>query len=152
MRKKLIQSLTLLLMVVGVGTFVSCNDINEDLYNEYQYETESRLEQLEQEIDKLEQEIETAQKGCDENCPHYSSEDIINIINEYIDEIKRTGKEPEGGLGSIISDLSTLQGRQDAADELLDKTIAELNALREQVANLKNCECGPVDLAELEAK
>ena len=56
MKKKLIQSLTLLLMVVGVGTFVSCNDINEDLYNEYQYETESRLEQLEQEIDKLEQE------------------------------------------------------------------------------------------------
>ena len=34
MKKKLIQILMLLVVAVSVGSFVSCKDTNEDLYNE----------------------------------------------------------------------------------------------------------------------
>lgn len=67
MKKKLIQVLMLMVAAVSIGTFMSCKDTNEDLYNELRQETTTSDESLIQKINQLEANIEAlnnALKPC----------------------------------------------------------------------------------------
>lgn len=57
MKKKLIQVLMLMVAAVSIGTFVSCKDTNEDLYNELRQESTTSDESLIQKINQLEANI-----------------------------------------------------------------------------------------------
>ena len=95
MKKKLIQSLTLLLVAVGVGTFVSCKDTNEDLYNEYRAEATGQSLTLQQKLGQLETQLNTdiatlqatlsTIKSCDcTNVTHWTQSDIETLISNYL--------------------------------------------------------------------
>ncbi len=214
MKKKLIQSLTLLLVAVGVGTFVSCKDTNEDLYNEYRAEATGQSRTLQQELDRLQTQLNTdiatlqatlsTIKSCDcTNVTHWTQSDIetlisnylsggsggsgsdenpviVDILDDYIDDLLGGGsgaggltmqdiitivnnlQGDEGDLSKIYTTLQTygnsistiqttlndhgsnitnLLSFQSTAQQQIANTIEELNALKEKVDAIKQCNC-----------
>ena len=205
MKKKIIQSLMLLLVAVGVGTFVSCKDTNEDLYNEYRSQAvdaqtlQQRLNDLESTLngrivdlsatvaainscecsgnthwteDELKELISSYLSGDEAGesivdilddwfsgdgggagGSGLSLTEIMNIINslgdqESITQIFETLSNIGGDLSTIYntlnehgSNITLLLSNQQAAEELLNSTIADLNALKEKVDAIKECDC-----------
>ena len=142
MKKKLIQSLTLL-----VGAFVSCKDTNEDLYNEYRTEAAGQSLTLQQKLDRLQTQLNTdiatlqatlsTIKSCDcTNVTHWTQSDIealisnylsggsggsgsdenpviVDIIDDYIDDLLGGGSGGGGlTLQDIVNIVNNLQGDQ----------------------------------------
>lgn len=218
MKKKLIQSLTLLLVAVGVGTFVSCKDTNEDLYNEYQKKaTEQSVTFLQEKFGQLETQLNTdiatlqatlsTIKSCDcTNVTHWTQSDIetlisnylsggsggsggsgsgenpviVDILDDYIEDLLGGGSGGGGlTLNQIVEYINNLQGSdvdlskinetlqtygnsistiqttlnshgsnitnllsfQSTAQQQIANTIEELNALKEKVDAIKQCNC-----------
>ncbi len=214
MKKKLIQSLTLLLVAVSVGTFVSCKDTNEDLYNEYRAEATGQSLTLQQKLGQLETQLNTdiatlqatlsTIKSCDcTNVTHWTQSDIetlisnylsggsggsgsgenpviVDILDDYIEDLLG-GSSGAGGLtlNQIVEYINNLQGSdvdlskinetlqtygnniatiqttlnshgsnitnllsfQSTAQQQIANTIEELNALKEKVDAIKQCNC-----------
>ena len=214
MKKKLIQSLTLLLVAVGVGTFVSCKDTNEDLYNEYRAEATGQSLTLQQKLGQLETQLNTdiatlqatlsTIKSCDcTNVTHWTQSDIetlisnylsggsggsgsgenpviVDILDDYIEDLLGGGSGAGGlTLNQIVEYINNLQGSdvdlskinetlqtygnniatiqttlnshgsnitnllsfQSTAQQQIANTIEELNALKEKVDAIKQCNC-----------
>lgn len=217
MKKKLIQSLTLLLVAVGVGTFVSCKDTNEDLYNEYRAEATGQSLTLQQKLGQLETQLNTdiatlqatlsTIKSCDcTNVTHWTQSDIetlisnylsggsggsggsgsgenpviVDILDDYIEDLLGGGSSGGGlTLNQIVEYINNLQGSdvdlskinetlqtygnsiatiqttlnshgsnitnllsfQSTAQQQIANTIDELNALKEKVDAIKQCNC-----------
>ena len=207
MKKKLIQSLTLLLVAVSVGAFVSCKDTNEDLYNEYRTEAAGQSATLQQKLSQLEGTIATlqAQLAAVNSCTcdptkvttlegkvaaieaalaggggTGTAPVIVDIIDDYIDDLLGGGSGSGGlTLQDIVNIVNNLQGdqgdlskiyntlttygndittilttlndhgdniqllltNQQAAQTLLNSTIADLAALQQKVDAIKQCNC-----------
>ena len=133
MKKKLIQFLMLLVVAVSVGSFVSCKDTNEDLYNElrtqYIKDNASLREAFEAQVAELEGQIATYKaalealqlefsgfKSCE--CEEDALKALINGITEQID-----------GINDEIATLTA--GLEKAA------TQDEVNAINVTIAALK---------------
>ena len=79
MKKKLIQILMLMVATVSVGSFVSCKDTNEDLYNELRHqnlETLTLAEALDARVAALEDLM-----GKLESCAFLDSTVLLGWIN-----------------------------------------------------------------------
>ena len=126
MKKKLIQSLTLLLVAVCVGAFVSCKDTNEDLYNEYRAEAAGQSLTLQQKLDELEGKIADLKScACDMTLADRvetleglvaalsgdGSGSVVDILDDYIDDLLGGGSGSGGlTLEDIINIVNNLQG------------------------------------------
>ena len=126
MKKKLIQSLTLLLVAVSVGAFVSCKDTNEDLYNEYRAEAAQQSLTLQQKLGELEGRIADLKScTCDMTLANRvetleelvaaltggGSGSIVDILDDYIDDLLGGGSGSGGlTLADIINIVNNLQG------------------------------------------
>ncbi|MBR1499502.1 MAG: hypothetical protein IJ615_07760 [Bacteroidaceae bacterium] len=126
MKKKLIQSLTLLLVAVCVGAFVSCKDTNEDLYNEYRAEAAGQSLTLQQKLEELEGKIADLKScTCDMTLANRvetleglvaalgggGSGSVVDILDDYIDDLLGGGSGSGGlTLEDIISIVNNLQG------------------------------------------
>ena len=102
MKKKLIQILMLLVVAVSVGSFVSCKDTNEDLYNElrtqYIKDNASLKDAFDAQVAELEDQIATYKEALDAleeafsgfkscECDEDALKTLINGLTEQINGI-----------------------------------------------------------------
>ena len=149
MKKKLIQILMLLVAAVSVGSFVSCKDTNEDLYNELRAETingNATLEQaLNQRINDLQKEIDALKtlKSCTCAADGWHAQitqnqndiadlqgdlsDLQGDVKDNTDAIADLTKALNDGLAGITALLNDYAKKSDLNGLA---TEAELNALR----------------------
>ena len=92
MKKKLIQILMLLVVAVSVGSFVSCKDTNEDLYNElrtqYIKDNASLKDAFDAQIAELERQLGQYKTALDAINSCECDEDALNgLINGLTEQI-----------------------------------------------------------------
>jgi DNA repair exonuclease SbcCD ATPase subunit len=123
MKKKFIQILMTLIVAVSVGSFVSCKDTSEDLYNELRTQTAAAFSEnaslrdaLELYAQKLERELTAIKDG---DIP-----DLTARLNEQSDLIEQ--------LKSKLEELkTTLEGKADQSE--IDRLERLINALQDQI-------------------
>ncbi|MBO7118694.1 MAG: hypothetical protein J6W03_00045 [Bacteroidaceae bacterium] len=172
MKKKLIQILMLLVATVSVGSFVSCKDTNEDLYNELRtqnLENKTLAEALQARIDAL-AELTCKCEALDtvEYYKWLHAED--NYLQEQIDALDQTVKALQAAAGGdtytkaeidkMLEDLAKLYAaladfnllktdyetyviNNNAAVKVLQDKVAEL---KEELEKIKSCECDCADV------
>ena len=193
MKKKIIQILMLLVVAVSVGSFVSCKDTDEDLYNElrtqYIKDNASLQEAFDAQVAKLEEQIDTYKAALDSlekafagfnscECDSNKLKAVINGLYEQIESINRqieilteglekaATKEElaavnhtidlltqqvntiDGALKELIaafnplaSDVAAAKAAQEIMQGIIKQLQDELNKVREDLANVKQCEC-----------
>ena len=171
MKKKLIQILMLMVATVSVGSFVSCMDTNEDLYNELRHQNletltlaealDARVKALEDLIAKIKScECDTVKMLGWVNSEDKYLQDQIDAINAALAELAKADnyytKEQIDKMRDAIQaqidlipltyatkeDLSKLTERVAAIEYLKD----EVKTLREELAKIKSCECDCADV------
>ena len=176
MKKKLIQILMLMVATVSVGSFVSCKDTNEDLYNELRTKSiadDATLKQaLEARIAELEG-IVAGIKSCE--CPDSATilawahgEDAwlqaqIDAINAALTELAKldaldnyyTKDQVDGlihGLQDQIDIITATFATNENLAKLAERVAAieglkdKVAAIEEQIAKIKSCECDYVSV------
>lgn len=111
MKKKLIQILMLLVATVSVGSFVSCKDTNEDLYNElrtqYIKDNASLQEAYNAQIAKLQEQLDKYQQALDAirtcECDEDGMQNTINGLNQQIENINREIETLTNGLSNAAT-------------------------------------------------
>ena len=125
MKKKLIQILMLMVATVSVGSFVSCKDTNEDLYNELRtqnLENLSLAEALEARVAALEAAVVELQKIKSCECP--DSTEIVAGLHTYDAHLRAL-------IEALQADVDALKsGTVDAY------TKAEVDAMFANLANI----------------
>ncbi|MBR5052577.1 MAG: hypothetical protein IKW91_05080 [Bacteroidaceae bacterium] len=167
MKKKLIQLLMLLVAAVSVGSFVSCKDTNEDLYNELRAKSiaddatlrealEARIAELEAMIAAINScECDTALMLSWVNSEDQYLQEQINNINAALTEfakIKDVYTKTEidqmlHDINDVIEDIKLQYATKEELVRLVER-VGQLEYLKEQVAileeallKMKSCEC-----------
>lgn len=121
MKKKFIQILMLLIAAVSVGSFVSCKDTSEDLYNELRTQALTENASLKEALNAYEQKLN------DQIALYTRLEQELNAVKK--DSLSKITAEL-GRQADLIAQLQAdLDGKADQAD---------LDALRALVDSLKN--------------
>ena len=154
MKKKLFQIIMLLVATVSVGSFVSCKDTNEDLYNELRVQTlddNAKLaDALNKRIQALQDQIDLMKKWEDQLCKCDPAA-LLKSANDYTDAEIAKLKAIVDALGdkadaATLSDLTNLVNNINARlgileGQNLDNRVATLEAaqglLKEQVDKLE---------------
>ncbi len=161
MKKKLIQSLLLLIVAVSVGSFVSCKDTDEDLYNElrtkYIQDNATLKQAFDLQIQELEGQIATYQAALDAlqrafdgfkscECNEDALQALINGINEQIGKINEQIATLTAGLANAASKddvnainvaIATLTGQVEGLKSTLDALTASYYPLAAEFASYK---------------
>ena len=169
MKKKLIQSLMLLVVAVSVGSFVSCKDTNEDMYNElrtqYIKDNASLQEAFDAQVAELEGQIATYKASLDAleaafagfkscTCTGGSEGDdgiqtLINGLTRQIEQINNQITTLTAGLANaatkddvnaINTTISKLQQQVDDIDTALKALVAAFNPLASEFASYKTAQ------------
>ncbi|MBQ6191519.1 MAG: hypothetical protein IJK51_04385 [Bacteroidaceae bacterium] len=154
MKKKLFQIIMLLVATVSVGSFVSCKDTNEDLYNELRVQTlddNAKLaDALNARIKDLQDQIDLMKKWEDQLCKCDPAA-LLKSANDYTNAEIAKLKAIVDALGdkadaATVADLTTLVNNINARlgileGQNLDNRVATLEAaqglLKEQVDKLE---------------
>ena len=133
MKKKLIQILMLMVATVSVGSFVSCKDTNEDLYNELRtqnLENATVAEALAARIDALEK-IVAGIKSCE--CDTVKMLGWVNAEDQWlqkqIDDLDKAIKDLEATVKTLASSDDYYTKAQ------IDKMFADLASLYAALAD-----------------
>ena len=161
MKKKLIQILMLLVVAVSVGSFVSCKDTNEDLYNElrtqYIKDNASLQEAFDAQVAKLEEQIGTYKAALDSlekafagfnscECDSNALKAVINGLTEQIESINRQIEILTEGLANAATKeeltavnhtIELLTQQVNTIDGALKALIDAFNPLASDVAAAK---------------
>ena len=134
MKKKLIQILMLLVSAVSVGSFVSCKDTNEDLYNELRTQVISEDASLKDALELQKKQLE-------------------DLIQKYKDLLANLPKACECDKAGMEADIAQLQsdvaGLKTAINGLdLTTASADIANLKSAVALLEQALNGKVDNAD----
>lgn len=151
MKKRLIQILMLLVATVSVGSFVSCKDTNEDLYNELRTQLVSDNATLEEalraEIARLEGLIAAIEScPCDEDA---LKKELTDYIDGKVKDLQDTDESLKGAdedlqkqidaINEILKGLDALAKADDVytkvdVDKLIDNLQDQINLIKEQYA------------------
>ena len=161
MKKKIIQILMLLVVAVSVGSFVSCKDTDEDLYNElrtqYIKDNASLQEAFDAQVAKLEEQIDTYKAALDSlekafagfnscECDSNKLKAVINGLYEQIESINRQIEILTEGLekaatkeelAAVNHTIDLLTQQVNTIDGALKELIAAFNPLASDVAATK---------------
>ncbi|MBR4130028.1 MAG: hypothetical protein IKU02_03775 [Bacteroidaceae bacterium] len=161
MKKKIIQILMLLVVAVSVGSFVSCKDTDEDLYNElrtqYIKDNASLQEAFDAQVAKLEEQIDTYKAALDSlekafagfnscECDSNKLKAVINGLTEQIESINRQIEILTEGLekaatkeelAAVNHTIDLLTQQVNTIDGALKELIAAFNPLASDVAAAK---------------
>lgn len=164
MKKKLIQLLMLLVVAVSVGSFVSCKDTNEDLYNElrtkYIQDNATLKEAFDAQVAELEDQIATYKEALDAleeafsgfkscGCDEDALKALINGLTEQIEGINDQIATLTAGLekaatqeqvNAINSTIAALKQQVDDMDGALKALIAAFNPLASEFASYKTAQ------------
>ena len=164
MKKKLIQFLMLLVVAVSVGSFVSCKDTNEDLYNElrtqYIKDNASLREAFEAQVAELEGQIATYKAALEAlqlefsgfiscECNEKELKALINGITEQINGINDEIATLTAGLekaatqdevNAINVTIAALKQQVDDMDGALKALIAQFNPLATEFSAYKTAQ------------
>lgn len=147
MKKKLFQILMLLVATVSVGSFVSCKDTNEDLYNELRTQVISRDASLQSALDQHTQDI------ADLLAKYQSLLATVNAINSCTcNEAAMQGQI--NGLGTDVAtlqgDVQTLKGQvATLTSDLSGLDIDDISGLRTALNTLENAISGKASATDL---
>ena len=141
MKKKLIQILMLLVAAVSVGSFVSCKDTNEDLYNELRTQVIDKNASLQDAIDKQQAALEdllqkykdllatvSAINSCD--CDEAAMQTEINDLKTKVAALRTELDATKTDVSGINTALTTLEN-------LLNSLSTDLNGVKGDVSGLK---------------
>ena len=177
MKKKLIQILMLMVATVSVGSFVSCKDTNEDLYNELRTQNletmtlaqalDARVKALEDLIAKINScECDTVKMLGWVNSEDQHLQAQIDLLKKALEglanaddyytkaQIDKMRDAIQNQIDDIpliyatINDLNALTARVAAIEYLKE----EVKTLREKLDKIKSCECDLAKLAQLESE
>ncbi len=164
MKKKLIQLLMLLVVAVSVGSFVSCKDTNEDLYNElrtkYIQDNATLKEAFDAQVAELEDQIATYKEALDAleeafsgfkscGCDEDALKALINGLTEQIEGINDQIATLTAGLekaatqeqvNAINATIAALKQQVDDMDGALKALIAAFNPLASEFASYKTAQ------------
>ena len=178
MKKKLIQILMLMVATVSVGSFVSCKDTNEDLYNELRTQNlenatvaealEARIKTLEDLIGKMKAcECDTTLMLSWVNAEDQHLQDQIDELNKKIADLAEAGNYyTKEEIDKMIADLANeyaklvdfTQLKDDFQNHVIAYTVA-VTLLQEKVKDLEewkkdvvSCKCDLEKLGILEGR
>ena len=178
MKKKLIQILMLMVATVSVGSFVSCKDTNEDLYNELRTQNlenatvaealEARIKTLEDLIGKMKAcECDTTLMLSWVNAEDQHLQDQIDELNKKIADLAEadnyyTKEEIDKMIADLANEYAKLldftQLRDDFQKHVIAYTVA-VTLLQEKVKDLEewkkdvvSCKCDLEKLGILEGR
>ena len=157
MKKKLIQILMLLVVAVSVGSFVSCKDTNEDLYNElrtqYIKDNASLKDAFDAQIAELERQLGQYKTALDAinscECDEDALNGLINGLTEQINGINGQIATLTAGLNNaatkdevnaINTTIARMQQQVDDLDRALQALLAQFNPLATEFASYKTAQ------------
>ena len=178
MKKKLIQILMLLVATVSVGSFVSCKDTNEDLYNELRtqnLENATVAEALAARIAALEALVADIKScECDTtlllswvNAEDQYLQDQIDALNTAIEELgKAENYYTKAEIDKMFSDLADLYAKladfaalKKAFEDHVTQNTIDITLLQEKVKDIEewkkdivSCKCDLEKLGILEGR
>ena len=145
MKKKLIQILMLLVVAVSIGAFVSCKDINEDLYNELRNQTSVGDQTLADRLAKLQADLD-ALKASTGNC--MCDKNLRTDLNEVMAKLAGLTINPDGTIDLGGGTIGGSGGG--GVGGTLGETIKDItNQLLEINDLLTDQDGNPIDLDEL---
>ena len=135
MKKKFIQTLMLLIVAVSVGSFVSCKDTSEDLYNELRTQSLTENASLKEALDAYEQKL-------DQQIALYEQlqRELIAIKTDSISKLTALINAQSDLIADLQNDLNGKadQAEVDALKALLDMLKDQINGNEGIVVNLQN--------------
>lgn len=168
MKKKLFQILMLFVATVSVGSFVSCKDTNEDLYNELRTQNMGLAATFEARVQALENLITLIESNqCDsteilawahgEDAYLQAQIDNLNAAlaalgtsGDYYtkDEIDRMRDILQNQINDIPLTYATLEDLYKLAAQVssLEYLKDEVKTLREKLDKIKSCDCDCADI------
>ncbi|MBR5394208.1 MAG: hypothetical protein IK144_03875 [Bacteroidaceae bacterium] len=161
MKKKLIQILMLAIVTVSIGSFVSCKDTNEDLYNELRNEMGDKNASLQQRYNDLLQQMQAehdyfqglydAINSCTCSQPGGLKDQLTALINNLQQQIDAiNGQLTDGNGNSILGDLSTLIDPSAGINTITDYLNSLQNQINILTTNYNTLASVPADLAALQ--
>lgn len=164
MKKKLIQILMLAIVTVSIGSFVSCKDTNEDLYNELRNEMGDKNASLQQQYNDLLQQLSNhitdyqnllaivnGINSCTCSQPGGLKDQLTALINNLQQQIDAINSQLTDGNGNnILGDLSTLIDPSAGINTITDYLNSLQNQINILTANYNSLASVPADLAALQ--